>query len=475
MPPQSARRLISVTLTRLNAIGRCGAVLPLYMRSERCYLVTMNTLCASVLSLTLALGLSACASTPNDEAKTQSAAVTATPAPAPEAVLNADAVQPPLMTQEQAFAAWKIDFTARAIEQGYHPELLAATIAPAKLRKRAIERDNSQPEFVKPVWDYIKNADSPARVKSGRAALEKTGPTFRQIEAAFPVPDEYLTAIWGLETAYGRIQGDYPAFDTISTLAFDGRRRGFFEGQLYALLDMLRDGDVRLEQLKTSWAGAMGMTQFMPTTFRQYAVDFDGNGNKNLWGSEADALASAANYLTRSGWRAGEPVIIEVQLVDDFDYSQSETVKKSVNEWIPMGVRPADGTRWPTEMGFLNAKLLVPAGHRGPKFLAFHNFDTLMRYNPSTSYVIGINSLAAAIEGRTLITAPWPEDDQPLSFEDKKRLQESLNRLGYNVGGVDGRVGPNTRRAIRQWQRVNGLPADGYIEQRLLARLLSQG
>lgn len=425
-------------------------------------------LCCALSSL-----MTGCATTALEKAPVdKGASVTVTEAPQVEAVLNANTQRS--ATPTELFELWKSDFTQRALARGYAPDLLARTIGTAKLRERAIERDNNQPEFVKPVWDYIENAASASRVSSGKTALTQSRPTLARIEATYPVPDEFLTAIWGLETAYGRIQGDFPAFDTIATLAFDGRRKTFFESQLFALLDMVRDGQVRIEQLRTSWAGAMGMTQFMPTTFRQYAVDFDQDGNFNLWGSEADALASAANYLTRSGWRAGEPALIEVELVNDFDYSVSETVKQPINNWTPLGVRPADGSRWPINWGHLQARLLVPAGHRGPKFLAFDNFNVIMRYNPSTSYAMGVSSLAAALEGRDLIRTPWPVGDKPLSFEDKKALQNALNRLGYNVGGVDGRVGPNTRRAIRAWQQSQRLPADGYVEQRLLARLLAQ-
>lgn len=426
----------------------------------------------SLLAISTALisSLTGCASAPEPQSR-----VTLAEAPAAEAVLNAQATnRPPMLTASQMFDRWKVDFTQRALAKGYAPDLLAATIGTAQLRERAIERDQNQPEFVKPLWDYIENAASNSRVSRGQAALAQTRPTLKQIEAAYPVPDEYLTAIWGLETAYGRVQGDYPAFDTLSTLAYEGRRKTFFEAQIFALLDMVRTGKVRIEQLRTSWAGAMGMTQFMPTTFQQYAVDFDGDGNYNLWGSEADALGSAANYLTRSGWRAGEPVLVEVALTDNFDYGVSETVKQPIDGWTSLGVRPANGAQWPINWGHLPAKLLVPAGHRGPKFLAFDNFNVIMRYNPSTSYAMGIASLANAIEGRTLIQTPWPAGDQGLTFEDKKNLQAALNRLGYDVGGIDGRVGPNTRRAIRAWQRDQGLPADGYVEQRLLARLLAQ-
>lgn len=219
----------------------------------------------------------------------------------------------------------------------------------------------------------------------------------------------------------------------------------------------------------------MGMTQFIPTTFRDYAVDFDRNGNTDLWTSEADALASAANYLTRSGWRPNEPVMAEVVVPVDFDYSQSESTKKTVAAWTALGARPANGLQFSPAANQLEAKLLAPAGQRGPKLLVFKNFDVIKKYNNSTSYVMGIASLGEALGGQTSIRNPWPEDDLPLTFEDKENMQKALTAKGFDTGGVDGQVGPATRRAIRAWQSANGLPADGYVEQRLLARIMAPG
>ena len=218
----------------------------------------------------------------------------------------------------------------------------------------------------------------------------------------------------------------------------------------------------------------MGMTQFIPTTFRDYAVDLDGNGNKDLWTDPGDALASAANYISRSGWRAGEPVMAEVKLPRAFDYSVTDGSKKTVNDWTALGVQPVSGQRWSTAAGFLDAKLIAPGGAKGPKFLTFKNFDVLKRYNNSTSYVMGISVLADALVRKPGIQQDWPREDKLLSFDDKKALQQRLTDLGYSTGGVDGRIGPNSRRAIRAWQAANGLTADGYMEQRLFRRLMTQ-
>ena len=417
--------------------------------------------------LVLASALLAACATPQ-----AAVAPAATTPPAPqvrEAVVTTPA---PGATQAERFDAWKRDFTARALAEGYGAELLAETVGRAVINERALERDTTQPEFTRPVWAYIESAASADRITRGRAELLEHDAVFGSVEATYGVPRHILAAIWGLETSYGRIMGSHDIIDSLATFAFEGRRTSFGENQLFAILDLLQAGDVRLDQLEGSWAGAMGMTQFIPTTFRDYAVDFDRDGNKNLWGSEADALGSAAHYLSRSGWRAGEPVMSEVIVPANFDYSLSETVSKTVNDWTALGVRPANGMRWGGGAGMLDAKLLAPAGHRGPKLLVFKNFDVIRRYNNSTSYVMGIASLGDALRGRSAIRTPWPKGDQPLSFEDKKRLQERLTELGYSTGGVDGQIGPNTRRAIRAWQRANGVPADGYVEQGLLRRIL---
>jgi len=428
------------------------------------------------LALPLAFALSGCASSDiavEGGVGLSAAAVTAEPVETPTAVMNA-ASSPELdgLAAEQRFALWKQDFTRRALDKGYRPALLADTIGRARINEKALERDSSQPEFTRPVWAYINSAANPTRINNGQAEMADHKATFDEIERVYGVPRQYLTAIWGLESAYGKILGTHNIIDSLSTFAFEGRRQTFGEQQLFAVLDLIQSGAVRIDQLSGSWAGAMGMTQFIPTTFRDYAVDFDRNGNTDLWRSEGDALASAANYLTRSGWKVGQPVMSEVILPDGFDYSSVETVRKPVAEWTAMGAKPANGLMYSPAASALDAKLLAPAGHRGPKFLTFRNFDAIKKYNNSTSYVMGISSLGDALVGETAIRNPWPESDQPISFEDKKAMQVRLTALGYDTAGIDGMIGPATRKAIRAWQAANGVPADGYVEKRLFARIM---
>jgi len=416
-----------------------------------------------VLSL---LGLPACAATPEAEASPQSREMSPVATPPPNVRAN--------LTQQERFNIWKSEFIARAVMKGYDRAMVEQLILPAKIEERALERDKTQPEFSKPVWSYVDNAANASRLNGGRAKLAENRATFDAIEARYRVPRHILTSIWGLETAYGKIMGDYYPVNALATFAFEGRRTAFGENQLYALLDLLKSGSVRQDQLISSWAGAMGMTQFIPATFRDYAVDFDGDGNKNLWDNEADALGSAAHYLARHGWRWGEPIMTEVAVDTGFDYSLVEGSKKTVNEWTALGVRPIGGQRWSAEAGFLEAKLIAPGGHRGPKILTFKNFDVIKKYNNSTSYAMGITVLGEALRGKSVITTDWPRADKPLSFDDKKAMQRKLNQLGFNVGGVDGIVGSGTRKGIRAWQKSRDLPADGYMEQALFARLIAE-
>jgi len=242
----------------------------------------------SVLLVTSSFLLAACATAPAAEAE---------PAPQLRTTSSAPAAEPAQgLSQAERFERWKGQFTAEAIGKNYAPDLVRSVIRPAKINPLALERDANQPEFTKPVWSYVDSAASDARITSGQDKMTEVDPVLDTIEARYRIPREVLTAIWGLETSYGRILGKHDIIDSLSTFAFEGRRKSFGEQQLYALLDLLAAGEVRKEQLVGAWAGAMGMTQFIPTTFRDYAVDLDGNGNKDLWTDPGDALASAANY-----------------------------------------------------------------------------------------------------------------------------------------------------------------------------------
>lgn len=376
-------------------------------------------------------------------------------------------------TQETEFEVWKADFMARASAKGYGRDLIEDMIVPTTLRHRVIESDRSQPEFSRPIWGYVDTVLSAARLNQGRDKLLLSSNIFDAIERRYQVDRNVLTAIWGLESSYGKIIGNQDVVSGLATLAYEGRRRDFAEQQLYALMDMVRSGAVRRDQLIGSWAGAMGMTQFIPTTFRDYAVDFDGDGNKDLWQNPSDALGSAAHYLSRHGWQAGRPVLTEVKLGADFDYELSDGRRKNLGEWRDLGVAPLAGG-WQGFDMTTPAKLLVPAGHKGPIFLTYKNYDVIKRYNNSTSYALGITTLSEAFGGRAAIRTDWPRTDMPLSRTDKETMQRRLTSLGYDTKGVDGQIGPNTRKAVRAWQAANGYLADGYVEQNLFVKIMGR-
>ncbi len=411
-----------------------------------------------------ALSLTACATTPTS---TQAAGAKTVPVPSLSPKRD-----PEVLAQADKFKTWQADFTARAIAKGYEPSLVRGLIGRAKFRASAVKANDSQPEFTKPVWSYVQGAASASRLNRGRAKMAENRASFDRIEARYGVDRNILTAIWGLESNYGGNLGTYDVVDALASFAYDGRRMAFGEAQLFAVLDLLRDGKVRRDQLKSSWAGAMGMTQFIPATFRDYAVDFNADGNFDLWGEAQDALGSAANYLSRSGWERGVPVMAEVRLPAGFDYSLSDGRKMTVSRWAALGAAPVQGGGFTPAASNIDAKLYVPAGSKGPALLTFKNFDVIKRYNNSNSYAMGITALALGFDGKQAIVTPWPESDEALSLSQKKKLQEALTKQGYNTGGVDGLIGPNSMKAIRAWQSANGVIADGYVEKRLWLRIL---
>ncbi len=366
------------------------------------------------------------------------------------------------MPDPATFPAWLEDFAARLEAEGVRADVRASMLDGLTPDLRIVERDRTQPEFVRPVWQYLAGAASAERAAGGRRAAERHSAALDQVEARFEVDRHILTAIWGLESAYGAIQGDFDVVRSLATLAWEGRRRAFAEAQLIAAARMIERGYATRAELKGSWAGAMGQTQFIPTTYLERAVDMDGDGRRNIWTSEADALGSAANLLARAGWEAGAPVVVQVVLPDGYDFSRwSETARRPVSSWARDAVRPAIG-EWAPDDLYRPARLVIPAGARGPAFLAFGNFDALMRYNNSTAYGLGVAYLAKRLADGATPPEGWPENDPPITRSQARDLQEALTALGYNTQGVDGIVGANTRAALRRFQSDNGLIADGY-------------
>ncbi|MFN4156826.1 MAG: lytic murein transglycosylase [Gemmobacter sp.] len=367
-------------------------------------------------------------------------------------------------------AGWVADFRTRAMAAGIAPSTFDRAMTGLAYNADVIRRDRNQGEFTRTVWDYLDRAVSEERIAAGRTALQRHAALFDRIEAQYGVEREVVAALWGLESAYGTFRGDVPTLEALATLAYDGRRAAFFEGELIAALRILQDGHTTPDRMRGSWAGAMGHTQFMPTSFLALAVDFTGNGRRDVWGDDpADALASAAAYLAHHGWTKGMPWGAEVRLPEGFDFGETgERVVRPVADWRSAGVRLWDGADLPDHGP---GSVLLPAGHRGAAFLIWRNFRVIERYNPADAYVIAIGHLSDRLRGGPAIAGPWPREDRALTRPERVTLQERLTAAGFDTKGVDGRIGPNTIAAIRGFQRARGLVPDGYADPGLLARL----
>lgn len=363
------------------------------------------------------------------------------------------------------FQQWLRDFRQYAAGQGISEATLSNALDGVRYRERVIELDGYQPEFVRPIWEYLDTAVSSTRITNGQEKLADHRDTAQQMEQRYGVPAEIIVAIWGIESNYGSNFGDFSTLESLATLAYDGRRRDFARGELLAALRIIDQGDIAAEDMKGSWAGAMGHTQFIPSSFEAYAVDGDGDGRRDIWDSIPDVMASTANYLDRAGWQTGQPWGIEVRLPEGFDYAQTE--RRSSAEWRNQGVQAQRGEL----PNFDSAAIVVPAGANGPAFLVGANFRAILRYNNATSYALAVATLGDAIAGREGIQHSWPRDQAPLTRDNVQELQRALNRVGYSVGGADGIMGPNTRQGLRNFQRDQGLIPDGFATQELLEQL----
>lgn len=410
--------------------------------------------------------LSACAETPNQTTARNQIASEAEAAP----LASTDPLTG-VTPATPSFSEWREQLRGEALASGISASLFDRAFTGISLDPRVIAADSRQPEFSRPVWAYLDSAVSANRVASGQAARLQQQTSLAAIEQRYAVPAETLVAIWGMESNYGNNIGDYQVIRSLATLAYEGRRQAFWRTQLLAALQILEHGDITPESLLGSWAGAMGQTQFMPTTYQAHAVDFDGDGKRNLWQSAADSLASAAHYLQASGWQPGQPWGFEVRLPKAFDYALADPEKRlTLAEWNALGVQPVTALRSPALAGE-PATLLLPAGHRGPAFLVLKNFRAILRYNNSTAYALAIGVLSDRLRGDPGIQAAWPRDDRQLGRSERIELQQLLASNGFEPGTADGIIGANTRQAVRAFQLQLGWPADGYPTQDLLVRL----
>ena len=387
-----------------------------------------------------------------------------------QAVLALPTLALPAPSPRQDFTSWLSDLQGEAQERGVSQETFARAFASVTLNEAVLKADRHQPEFTRPVWEYLDSAVSPRRIATGRLHLSTRRTLLDTVAHRYGVDPQYIVAIWGIESDFGANMGSYSVIEALTTLAYAGKRKETFREYLLQSLEILEKDNVAPAQMVGSWAGAMGQTQFMPTAFRQHAQDFDGDGRRDIWSSLPDIFASNAHYLAAAGWRLGEPWGHEVRLPAGFPYELAELdERRPVAEWRELGVQLVDA-RAAVPAG-RPASLLLPAGYRGPAFLVYDNFRTILRYNNATSYALAVGYLADRIDGGRPIASVWPVTDKPLSRSESLELQELLASRGYDPGPADGMIGPKTRRAIRDFQRAVGQPADGYATVRLLTHL----
>ncbi|MBC7767336.1 MAG: lytic murein transglycosylase [Phycisphaerales bacterium] len=368
---------------------------------------------------------------------------------------------------DAGFDAWRDDFARRAAARGRDPAVLGRLLRGISPDGRVIELDQRQPEFVSPVWDYVDNRVTERRINDGRALKDAIGDTLTAVEQRYGVPSGIIVGIWGLESNYGEAELNWTPQTALATLAFEGRRREQFEGYLLALVEMVERGLVTEAQLRSSWAGALGQPQFMPDVYLTTAVDWDGDGQRDIWTNRGDVAASIGNYLQDRGWRRGEPVFDEVRLPIGFDYALADGTSRSVADWAGRGVARIDGAQWTD--GALQSQLFLPAGAQGPALLLHPNFGVIRRYNNSDRYALVVALLARALDGRaSALVRPWPTQLGSLTRDQTLELQTLLNGMGYDAGPADGLFGSGTRRAVRGFQAAQNLPADGFPTSALL-------
>ena len=361
-------------------------------------------------------------------------------------------------------------FWPAAAKRGISRNAFAKYTAALTPDLRIMDLLDNQPEFTKSVWDYLDILVTGERIERGRALLEKYRSVFDAVERIYGVDRYTIAAIWGVETNYGTLGGERPVLRSTATLACVGRRQNYFREEFLSTLEILQRGDVRPEHLVGSWAGAFGPTQFMPTAFKRYAVDFDRDGRRDVVDSIPDIIASTANNLKKDGWIIGQTWGYEVIVPTTFNFLLADNSRTmSIREWERNGIRRPDGHPFPRPDD--HAFLLVPAGVQGPGFLMLTNFGVIMKYNPAEAYALAIGHLADRLRGGGSFSQDWPRYERVLSRTERLELQQLLARHGFDVGEPDGQFGLKTRAAIRDFQAKSGRIPDGFASAGILDQL----
>ena len=367
----------------------------------------------------------------------------------------------------EEFPSWLEELRQEARAKGVSESTLHEALENLEPIPRVIELDRRQPEFTQTFWRYLDSRVTEKRIERGRTLLQKHKALFDTIERRYGVQPRFLVAFWGLETNFGDYLGSFSVIGSLATLAYDPRRSDFFRSELLAALSIIDNGHISAANMLGSWAGAMGQPQFMPSTFVRFAVDGNSDGRKDIWHTLPDVFASAANFLSESGWQGDKTWGREVKIPSDFNLELTgRKVKKTLAAWQNLGVRKITGQDLPKVD--IEASLILPAGHAGPAFLVYNNFHTILRWNRSDFYAIAVGHLADRIIGRRPLLSFRPASEQPLSRNQVEKIQELLIARGYDPGGIDGVIGSQTRLAIKEFQRTAKLPADGHPSAELL-------
>lgn len=358
------------------------------------------------------------------------------------------------------FPSCVVKLKQTAQQEGLSQDTIDNTLANVKYVARVIELDKKQPEFSQTFDNYFSKRVTDWRVQQGRKLLKENKELLDQLQETYGIPPQYLMAFWGLETNFGSYKGKMPVLDSLATLACDPRRSKYFTGELMKALKLKEKYDFDAAKMVGSWAGAMGHTQFMPSAYTHYAIDGDGDGKADLWDSKADAFTSAANFLKQLGWQRDERWGREVKLPENFDYEYLGKAKSQpLIEWQKLGILQSNGS--PLSTPDMDAALYLPAGHTGPAFLAYKNFDVIMRWNRSIFYAVAVGHLADRINGGVSLVVSPPKQDN-LSRARVKTLQSKLNEKGFDVGKPDGVMGTNSKAGLRSYQKSVGIVADGF-------------
>lgn len=357
---------------------------------------------------------------------------------------------------------------AEALGRGISAQTFDNALKGVEPDQSVLDAMDTQPEFKTPIWDYLAALVDDQRISDGRTKLGEWASVLEAAEKKFGVDRHVVVAVWGVESDYGKLVGGRPLVRSLATGACSPRRTKFFRDELMATLRILQDGDMPSEALRGSWAGAFGHTQFMPSTFQRLAVDFDGDGKRDIVGSIPDALGSTANYLMKAGWKSGQPWGYEVRLPANYSGPSGRATRQALARWGGLGIVAIDGQPL---SGPGPAALLLPAGAIGPAFLIFSNFYSIYAYNSAESYALAIAHLSDRLRGAGPFRTAWPTDDPGLSRAQRREVQVRLNERGFDVGTPDGAVGPRTRAAIRAYQGAAGLREDGHAGVRVLESL----